>query len=247
MLEVKSVTHINRYFATRLSLVDVFRVIHYFNYLGDPRNIPFFYLKKTGVSCVTDLSMPMDDIMHSMKSNTRNEIRRAIKEGCIFEVSEDIKEFVLFYNSFCHDKKLNDFATIGRIKKFKDFLITKVLCQDTLLAMHVNILDPLEKRAFLMFSCSQRLVEGVDRKLIGWGNRYLHFKDLEYLKGLGYLMYDWSGICLNPNDCRYSIGQFKLSFGGIVTTPLMLRTPLYACLECVRNLVMKVRGRFSHT
>ena len=245
MLEVKSRTHINRYFATELHWTDFFRVIHYFNYMGNKCRIPFFYLKRIGVSCVTDLSMSMDEIMRSMKSNTRNEIRRAIKEGCGFSVSQDVHEFVRFYNLFCKSKGLNDFATVWRIKKYKDFLITKATCNDVLLAMHVNVLDIEGKRAFLMFSCSQRLVEGIDKKMVGWGNRFLHYKDIEYLKEHGFLMYDWSGICLDTDDCRYSIGQFKLSFGGVVTKPLMLRTPLYACLEGIRNLLMKIRRRYA--
>ena len=241
MLEVRSRIHVNRYFADKLYFSDLFKVVHYFSYLGDASKIPWFYLRKQGVSCFTNLTMSMDEIMSKMKSNTRNEIRRAVKEGCVFEVSDDIDEFIAFYNAFCDSKGLNDYTSKDRILKYKNVLITKVRCGDTLLAMHANIMDSEGKTAFLMFSCSQRLSDGVDRKLIGWGNKFLHYKDLEYLKDHGYTRYDWSGICLDPNDERYTIGQFKLSFGGEIVYPLMLRTPLFAVLERIRLAVMKIR------
>lgn len=241
MLEVKSSVHTNRYFATKLVWSDIFRIVHYFFYLGDQSKIPWFYLRKQGVSCFTDLSKPMDEIMSSMKPNTRNEIRRALKEGCTFEISTDLDEFVSFYNAFCDSKGLNDYTNKARILKYGNVLITKVIKDNMLLAMHANILDKEGKVAFLMFSCSQRLTEGVDRKLIGWGNKFLHYKDLEYLQGQGYTHYDWSGICLDPDDERYSIGQFKLSFGGKIVQPLMLRTPLFALIELFRGLLIRFR------
>lgn len=241
MLEVRSRIHTNRYFATELQFADIFKGVHYFSYLGDVAKIPWFYLRRQGVSCFTDLTQDMDVIIAHMKSNTRNEIRRAMKEGCEFAVSNDLDEFVAFYNAFCDSKGLNDYTSKSRILKYKSFLITKVFKGEALLAMHVNILDAEGKVAFLMFSCSQRLSEGVDRKLIGWGNKFLHYKDLEYLKNNGYVRYDWSGICLNPADERYTIGQFKLSFGGEVIYPLMLRTPLFAVMECSRVVLMKLR------
>ena len=241
MLEVRSRIHVNRYFADKLYFSDLFKVVHYFSYLGDVSKIPSFYLRKQGVSCFTDLTKSMDEIMAKMKPNTRNEIRRAMKEGCVFEVSDDLDEFVAFYNAFCDSKGLDDYASKARILKYKNVLITKVRQDETLLARHVNILDREGRSAFLMFSCSERLSEGVDRKLIGWGNKFLHYKDLEYLKDHGYVRYDWSGICLDPKDERYTIGQFKLSFGGEVVYPLMLRTPLFAALECTRVIIMKLR------
>ena len=241
MLEVSSRLFKNRYFATELSWLDLFRAIHYFSYLGDVTKIPWFYFRKQGVSCFTDLTRSMGEIMATMKPNTRNEIRRAGKEGCVFEISSNLDEFVAFYNAFCDSKGLNDYTSKARILKYKNVLITKVCHGETLLAMHANILDTEGRTAFLMFSCSQRLSDGVDRKLIGWGNKFLHYKDLEYLKGLGYTRYDWSGICLDPNDDRYTIGQFKLSFGGEIVRPLMLRTPAFAVMECVRSIVMRLR------
>lgn len=245
MLEVKSRFFRNRYFAAKLPWLDIFRAIHYFNYLGDNEKVPWFYSKKIGVSCVSDLTIGIDKIMESMKSNTRNEIRRAIKEGCSFHVDNDIDAFVPYYNDFCRSKGLNDYTSKERILKYKDILSTKVEHNGMVLARHINILDRAGKNAFLMFSCSPRLDENADRRLIGWANKFLHYKDLEWLTNAGFEKYDWSGVCLDKGDVRYSIGQFKLSFGGEITHPLMLKTPLYLFFEKFRWLVMYTRGKIA--
>lgn len=190
---------------------------------------------------MTDLRASTDEILASMKSNTRNEIRRAIREGCEFRIEESLDDFVPFYNAFCKSKNLDDYTNKARIQKYEKVLITKAVHGDNVLAMHANILDGRSRTALLLFSCSQRLDEGVDRKMIGWGNRFLHFKDLEYLKSLGFETYDWSGVCLDPNDERYSIGQFKLAFGGRIVDSWSLKTPLYAMLEHARNLLVRFR------
>ena len=241
MLEVKSRLFRNRYFATKLPWYDIFRAIHYFNYLGNGKNIPWYYFKKVGVSCVSDLTLGIDKLMAAMKSNTRNEIRRAIKEGCEFYIDDDIDAFVPYYNDFCRSKGLNDYTSKARILKYKDILSTRVEHNGVILARHINILDKVGKNAFLMFSCSPRLDDNADRRMIGWANKFLHYKDLEWLANAGFEKYDWSGICLDENDERYSIGQFKLSFGGEVTRPLMLRTPLYWLFERFRGIAMYVR------
>lgn len=241
MIEVKSRTNTLRILAKELHFFDLFRVILYSGYRGDTARIPRYYKIVRGHSCVTDLRLPMDEIMSAMKSNTRNEIRRAEKEGCQFELVADPDEFIPFYNSFCESKGLNDFVSLARLQKYEKVLLAKVVREGVPLAMHATILDERGRVALLMFSCSQRLDAGVDRKLIGWANRFLHAKELEYLKSAGYELYDWSGVCLDPNDPRYSIGQFKLSFGGKIVDSWSLKTPLYALLERLRNKLVRFR------
>jgi len=242
MFEVKSATHTNRYFAERLNWTDAFRVVQYLSYKGDAAKIPWYYSITRASSCYTDLTRGMDEILASMKSNTRNEIRRAIKEGCEFGIVDDVDEFIPFYNSFCESKGLNDFTSRAQIGKYEKVLITKATdSEGGVLAMHANILDEKTKVALLMFSCSPRLDANVDKKLIGWGNRFLHFKDLEWLKDNGYTYYDWSGVCLDPDNPCYSIGQFKLSFGGKVVDSIVLRTPMFVLLEHVRDVLCRFR------
>ena len=241
MITVNSRTHITRLFAESVTWTDLFQLAVYFSYQGDVAKIPSWYSKAKGYSARSDLSVSLDEMMAKMKSNTRNEIRRAMKEGCEFEIISDIDEFVPFYNSFCSSKGLNDFVNRARLEKYKHLLITKAVCKGSTLAMHANILDPEGHLGVLILSCSQRLDLGVDRKLIGWGNRFLHYKEMEYLKAHGYTSYDWSGVVVDPEDPLYSIGQFKLAFGGDLVESWTLKSPLYRLLEGVRNVLVKLR------
>lgn len=241
MIVVKSLTHITRLFAGSVCPSDICKLAVYFSYQGDLARVPAWYSKSKGYSARSDLTVSLDEMMAKMKSNTRNEIRRAMKEGCEFEIVKDIDEFVPFYNSFCTSKGLNDFVDRARLVKYKDILITKAMCKGETLAMHANILDPEGHLGVLILSCSQRLDAGVDKKLIGWGNRFLHYKELEYLKDRGYTCYDWSGVVIDPEDPLYSIGQFKLAFGGKLVESWTLKSPLYRLLEGVRNVLIKFR------
>lgn len=241
MIEIKSRTHTIRLFADGLSRSDLFWPVQYNSYRGDPKKIPFYFKVDQGHSCVTDLTLGTDELLALMKSNTRNEIRRAEREGCTFETFDDVDAFIAFYNDFCASKGLDDYTSKARIGKYEKVLLTKSLHENAVLAMHANILDERSKTGLLLYSCSKRLDADVDRKMIGWGNRFLHFKDMEYLKSLGYETYDWSGVCLDPNDPRYSIGQFKLAFGGKLVESLTASSPLFSWLEGLRNFLCRFR------
>lgn len=243
MIETKSWTHIVRLFADKLSWKDIFLPVMYCSYRGDKKRIPSYYTIVEGHSCVTDLTQSVESLLTTMKSNTRNEIRRAEKEGCEFQVVENFAELIPFYNEFCKSKGFPDYVSESRLRKFQKVLVTKAVCNGVTLAMHVTQLDPQGDVSLLILSGSMRLGENVDRKLIGWGNRFLHFKDLEYLKAHGYKVYDWSGICMDPDDPRYSIGQFKLSFGGEIVDSWSLKSPIYTLLERTKSFLVRVRHR----
>lgn len=240
MFEVKSRIHTNRYFANRVSFFDLFRAIQYYDYQGDVDRVPSWYRVERGMSCFTDLTQSMDEILLTMKSNTRNEIRRAEKEGVSFEVVSDLREFVVFYNDFCKSKGFGDYTSEARMRKYRTALLTKAVHDGKVLAMHASLLDNQSHVALLMFSCSHRLESGCDKRMIGWGNRYLHYKELEYLKNAGYTHYDWSGVCTDKNNPAYTIGQFKLSFGGKPVESITLKTPVFSFLECVRRRMSRL-------
>lgn len=244
MIEIKSITHIQRLYAKKLFISDLFKAVYYAGYRGNPAKIPFYYKVTNGETAITDLSQPLDVILASMKSNTRNEIRRAEREGCYFDVGDDYDSFIPYYNSFCESKGLVDKVDMARMTKYNGdnhLIITKVIHGDHVLAMHATVVNKKEKIAFLVLSGSQRLDSGVDKKIIGWGNRFLHYKDFEYLQSLGIKEYDWSGTCSDPNDERYNISQFKLSFGGRQVPSVVLESPLFVLLSKIRPLIEKFR------
>lgn len=240
MIEVKNKLYTQRFLAKNLSLSDFFKAVTYTIYEGDKAKIPFWYKKTEGHSASTDLKLSLDDIMMQMKSNTRNEIKRAIKEGCTFEYNYNYEEFVAFYKDFSLNKGLNDNMDIHTLAKYDKMIITIAKKDGKPLAMHATVINQKDKVAMLFYSCSHRFSEDTDRKLIGWANRYLHFKDLELFKEIGMERYEWHSVCMDKSrPANYNIGQFKLSFGGELYPTISLKTPMFIFMKFIQKLISK--------
>lgn len=214
MIEVVNKLYIQRFFAKRLSWTDVFKAVTYTQFEGK-RSIPWYYRKIEGETSTLDITKPLAELFAAMKSNTRNEIKRAIKENITFDQTTDYDAFVAYYNQFCDQKGIEFKTDVATLKKYDKTVITLARYQENVLAMHATVVNKRDKEAMLLYSCSFRLNENVDRKMTGWANRFLHYKDIEYLKELGIERYEWNGVCTNPERPDvYNISLFKLSFGS---------------------------------
>jgi lipid II:glycine glycyltransferase (peptidoglycan interpeptide bridge formation enzyme) len=95
--------------------------------------------------------------------------------------------------------------------------MTKAVLDSETLVMHSYIVD--EERARLYMSCSQYLttLDKQKRALLGRGNRYLHYKDIEIFKKKKLLIYDLGGYAKDTTD-KYLIGinKFKMGLGGTI-------------------------------
>lgn len=243
MIEIKNKLFTQRLYSDTLEGSDFFKAVFYGSYSGDESKIPFYYIKRKGTTAIQDLSPDLETILAKMKSNTRNEVRRAIKENCTFSYNRDYAAFVEFYNLFADDKKLPRIVE-NQVKKYGDTVITVASHDNIPIAMHATVVSKENNIAFLLFSCSPRLEAGVDPKLIGWANRFLHYKDFEYIKELGITRYDWCGVVTDPEKKEtFSIGRFKLSFGGELCDVLDLKTPLFAVMTFVREIRNKILTR----
>lgn len=234
MIEVKNKYYIQRFFATNLPRTDLFRAVTYTCYIGDKDRIPFWYKKGFGHTGSQRINLDDESILNCFKSNTRNEVRRAIKEGCEFEHDVDFNYFVEFYNRFAGEKNL---PTINRsfLDKYDRIITTCATKNGQILAMHATLFSQKDNMAMLMLSCSPRLEEGIDRRLIGWGNRFLHYRDFLFFRNMGANIYEWNGINMNPETPdRYSIGQFKLGFGCEPVESVGLQTPLFVLMHYVK-------------
>lgn len=243
MIEVKNRYYIQRFFADNLSASDFFKAVHYTSYRGDMSKIPFWYQKDYGHTGHQSLLMDNDAILNMFKSNTRNEVRRAIKEGCQFNKDVEYNSFVDYYNRFANEKGL-PLLDVATLRKYNRIVLTESNIildgHKHVLAMHATLLSAEDKSATLMYSCSPRLEDGVDRKLIGWGNRYLHYMDFILFRNMGAERYEWNGINMNPETPeRYSIGKFKLGFGVEPEESLSLRTPLFTIMRFIRFKLLK--------
>jgi len=213
--------------AHNVLLVDNFRLACYSDFLGVPPK--FFKVQKRRTSIV-NLESSMDNILSAMKSNTRNEIRRAIRDNYIFETTKDTKYFVSFYNSFAQQKGLDKISQKD-ITKYQDIILSLARLGNDILSMHATIIDKMRKKAFLLYSASSRFSNIGMCKQIGISNRFLHFKDLEFFKDEGLLLYDFSGVSENIEEPeKYKIGLFKKGFGGEMIDTVTVYSPIMSLL-----------------
>jgi lipid II:glycine glycyltransferase (peptidoglycan interpeptide bridge formation enzyme) len=220
--------------ADKVLFVDFFRPACYSNYKGKrfPR---FFKLIKRKTSIISLLESN-EEMLSAMKSNTRNEIRRSIRDG--YEMSEvkNEQDFIKFYNSFAMSKAL-PLIDVDHLRKYgKNLILTQSALAGRVLTMHASVIDHDSGRVFLLYSASLRLNNSEFKKEIGFSNRYLHFKDLEHFKELGCVLYDFSGVSDNKDEPeKYNIGLFKKGFGGKTTDTITLYSPLMSFLMLFRK------------
>lgn len=236
MIEVKTKYSHILYYAQKVSFKDVVIPSSYQHFEGI--YIPPFYRKEIHLTNVIDLTQDVDTLFSKIKSNTRNEIKRAIKEGYRCEFNQSYSEFISFYNDFAELKSLPKLRCEQDLKQFNNPVISLARSEEDVLAMHATAIDYESKTAMLLYSCSVRLSDNIDRKSIGWANRFLHFKEFEYLKQLGIERYDWNGICIDPEQIeKYNIGLFKQAFGGENIDNVWLFSPLQRIGNYIRKKI----------
>lgn len=88
--------------------------------------------------------------------------------------------------------------------------------------------------------CSEFRFDGnAHRNAISRTNRYLHWRDMLELKGLGFKTYDWGGV--GSLDNPGGIDKFKMGFGGEGVTlynakvPISLKTKAWKVVCSLRN------------
>ena len=175
-------------------------------------------------SLISCLNADMDEIMQKFSSTTRNEIRRAEREGVqiCFYSSDDVNQnddvlkrmAVLYTNMYAEKGMPGIELPIGELRAYAKsghLLISVALIDGSEVVFHSYIV--CENKSRLLHSCSEfRVADNAARNAIGRANKYLHFKDMERLSSIGVDHYDWGGISSScePNG----IDKFKMSFGG---------------------------------
>ena len=198
--------------AKSVSIKDRLLLTQFNSYKGKK---PFGMKSSIGHTIIIDLLQPVEDILRNCKSNTRNEIRRAIREEFFFEEVQSKEDFLDFYNSFAEEKGI-DKISLGHLNQYgNNILIYKSGKNGVTMTMHASAIDQSNGIAILLYSASVRLLNGIEKKDVGFSNRFLHYKEFVRFKELGLKEYDFNGICIDPEDKeRYSISQFKAGFGG---------------------------------
>lgn len=195
----------------------------------------------SGSTICINLTQSEDEILQGCKSNTRNEIRRAIREDFYFKEVKSIDAFVQFYNAFAKAKNL-DVINRETLAKFGDRITLYESGKNGVtMSMHASAVDEESGIATLLYSASVRLEDNIDRKDIGFSNRYLHYMEFLEFKKMGLKSYDINGVCLDPEQKeKYSIGQFKAGFGGQIETKLQLLSYPWIIAYAIKRAVSRI-------
>lgn len=173
----------------------------------------------------SDLTEPVEVLLNRMKKSVKYEINRSEKEQEItceyftaihlFSNKLILEDFKLAYYDFCikaGNSKLKKAYHHKRVLAYIDnecILISKAsFCNGNVWHMYVWY----QSNAVLVYSFSDYRNQEVNKELAGRANKYLHYKDMLYLKDHKCTIYDWGNVTKFEN--YNGIDKFKSSFGG---------------------------------
>jgi len=215
-------------------------IISYREYMGtEPKEVTTkFY------TLITDITKSDEEIRQQFSKNCRYYVNRAAREDIAVklysgkEISDlQIADFLDFFEEFWESKgshlsnkdklrqelcEYRDAGTLG---------ITEAYVAGVKSVYHTHILD--DEIVRLLHSASLFRLQEEDansKNLIGIANRYLHYEEMLYYKGLGREIYDWGGAGMEEDVIH--ITEFKKSFGGEPVT--------YYDFEQVNGLLAKL-------
>ena len=166
------------------------------------------------------INLKYDDFFESFHKDTRNQIRRAKKDGILCDTTNDINFFITFYNNFLNEKKITGSVSIKNLEQYGNALILRkaYLHDGKTLVFHSYLYDHNIKRVRILHSASnlyRNTLTDSEKSLIGRANRLLHYEDMIYFKDLGYITYDLGGYAFSSDDESLKrINKFKDCFGG---------------------------------
>lgn len=192
---------------------------------------------------LVDLEQTGDLLLAGCRKTTRNEIRRAEKEGVTCSDAVDTETFRSFFNIFAAVRKLPALRPEHLLSFGNDLPITCAQFEGHALAMHAYVMDKAVSRVRLLYSAI-RTDDTVAGPVIGWANRFLHFQDMLHFQRLGLRHYDLGGYSkLTDDPALERISQFKASFGGsIVEEYDYLSWPLYLARGFLSRAAVVGRG-----
>ena len=209
--------------------VDIVMYRHRDAPVADARSTPF-------LSLINDLTVEEDAIADTFGKHCRQHIRRAeTKDGLRMEFITDpenrLDEFRAFYDAFARQKALGPSYREWLVAacKVRQLVLTSACLDGEALVWHAYVVSGKTARLQYTGSCFRNR-DSDYRALVGRANRWLHWKDMLRLKGLGMERYDWGGIFEDESaPDRAGINSFKREFGGQpvrtydCTLPLTLR------------------------
>ncbi len=198
-------------------------VVHYFQLPSAPR---CGYVEEFKTIAI-DLRESKDELFRGLNKTTRNEIRRAASDDCVYEflsldIARYLKEFLAFYETNTLVKGSSTEATrwASRYAANGTLNLSRVIqSSGRELVWHAYFRDGDRARLKYSVCLSQHAEEGNARAVISRANRFAHWKDICHLKDSGASMYDFGGWYTGTSDEKLlRVNQFKESFGGRLMT-----------------------------
>lgn len=194
-----------------------------------PKNV-YALNRRQIYTLLSDLRQSGEELLSLCKSNVRNEIRRAEKDGATWDLirsfsdPENVKligEFQKEYDAMHESKgmaKPNVTGLMRALSSVGGLAISRAMIGEYTVAYHVYAVG--EKTVRLLYSVSvfRDHIEGLSSSEIGRANRMLHYKDMLAFKEAGLETYDWGGVSDGSDPALNHIDQFKLAFGGTQAT-----------------------------
>jgi hypothetical protein len=205
-------------FAKKPVIWDAMLPVHYLNCpdLGVVKG----FVRQPVYTILIDLTQQESEIFAACKSNTRNEISRANREGAELRIGRDFHRFLRLYEESAKYRQLPP-TDLRYLRSYSDSLhMTEVWQGNTVLAAHIHVADKATRRVRLIRSASVfRDLDKVAQASAGRANRFLHYKDFLYFKSIGFERYDMGGYDppgTTENEEFVRVSKFKISFGGEV-------------------------------
>lgn len=167
---------------------------------------------------MVDLTQGLDAIWGNMKTSSRRDINRALREGFKVRINGNFDEFYEINKSFRRKKGLAGLVVHPEFMKRYGTLFTAEL-NDEVVAGQFWLED--ESNIRWLIGSSKRL-DVVSKKAgaIGNANRLMLWEAIKYAKEKGIKECDFGGYYTgeNKDDPRHGINTFKQSFGGQLIT-----------------------------
>jgi hypothetical protein len=207
-------TH-ERWFFDRPLAADAVRVVYYYNCKSRDEFAGF--RRRAKFTQLIDVEKSDEELLADLGASTRNEVRRAAKDGVSMEVGASPEEFIAFYDQFAVGKGLPRLSAKEINSYWPHLLVTKAVFEGEILVMHSSLLDIEGKRGASLHSASvfRNLEDSTKRRVVGRANRFLHYQDFMKCRDRGMRIYDMGGCSPNTTDVELArITEFKQSFGG---------------------------------
>ena len=172
-----------------------------------------------------DLLNDPETLLAGMKRDTRYEIRRAQREGFIYDFlnggeTQVFNEFCDYFDAFAREKKQPAMRRpwLALLAESGALTLTRI-ADPSGGALVWHGYHCSSQRATLLYSASisRDRENSAERTLVGRAHRYQHWMDMLSFKAKGFSTYDLGGWYEGAEDQkRLSINRFKEEFGGTV-------------------------------